>query len=211
MVQLVAGGPEMYDAMIFRESHQGTINFLAQQFENSKNLLVGAGTAFMDKARTVFEEVNSSEAMRRARALARSVGNMWEKDEIKSIWDLADFQSAKPTMQRYLMANPVVRDLFVAQRIDGYSDTYVDMEPGRKGLDHYDYRMVMDGVIVDTPPEKEGEEAGWSYRLFFEEYLEDDRPLDVAEKDMVLSSWEAMNAILAWGEDDPTDPLGGKL
>lgn len=211
MVQLVAGGPEMFDAMLFRESHQGTIDFIANQFANTRNMLVGAGTAFMEKARSVFEEVNSSEAIRRARALARSVENLWEKDDIKSIWELADFQNAKPTMQRWVMANPVVRELFHAQRLDGYSDTYLDMEPGCRGADHYDYRMVMDGVIVDTAPEKEGEEAGWSYRVFCEEIKEDDRLLDPAEKDMILMSWEAAEAILNMEIDDPTSPVGGKL
>ena len=52
------------------------------------------------------------------------------------------------------MAQPDIRSLYHKGHCDGYSDTYVDMEPGLVGEQHYDYRRVMDGVVEET-------ETGW--------------------------------------------------
>lgn len=112
------------------------------------------------------------------------------------------------------MANQKVREMYHNQQLDGYADTYLDLAPGQRGEDHYDYRRVMDGVVQDCKIiNAEGEEEdSWMMSFYFEgELAEGDRKLDVTEVSHILSTWDAMQAILAAGEADPTNPFGGSL
>ena len=53
-------------------------------------------------------------------------------------------------MKRYIMANPHVREAYQEQRIAGYDGTYKDPFADDTIENHYDYRRVMNGVVVDS-------------------------------------------------------------
>lgn len=211
MVQVVSGGVAEFNALAYQERHPSTIGFLQNQFQNARTVFTEAGERFMSGARELFERFNGDEALRRARALARKVQNTFQRNEIRAIQDLAGLQAANQVMQRWNMANPTLRTMFHEQRVDGYSDTYVDMHPGRVGDDHYDYRLVTNGMVLKVPKAKGEEEEGWKATFYFEEAAEGDRHLDVSEQSDILSTWDYVEAVLKIGEDDPSNQRGGKL
>lgn len=211
MVQVVSGGVAEFNALAYQERHPSTIQFLQSQFDNVRTTFTEAGQRFMAGARELFEQFNGDEALRRARALARTVKNAFQRNEIRSIFDLAGLQAANQEMQRWNMANPSIRQSYFDQRLDGYSDSYVDMHPGMIRDDHYDYQRVMNGMLQEVPEEQEGEDEGWKATFYFTPLEEGDRELDVSEQSDILSTWQYVNAILQIGEDDPTNQRGGKL
>jgi hypothetical protein len=84
-------------------------------------------------------------------------------------------------------------------------DTYVDVEPGLVGEEHYDYRRVMDGVMQDT------EDGGWYAKIYVEDLKEGDRDLSHGEKVDILQTWSRLEYLMALNKEDPTSPEGGYL
>lgn len=148
-VQVSYGDSNEFNALAFGQKHPGTLAFLENQVSNFSQTLTDAGRNFFSNARDVFDRFNGEAAMRLARAAVRKASSLFQRDEIRSIWDMGQMQQAPLTMQRWIMANPVVRQMFQDQRCDGYADTYVDMFPGTIGESHYDYRRAMNGLLVD--------------------------------------------------------------
>ena len=112
-------------------------------------------------------------------------------------------------MQRWIMANPDVRKLYHEQRIDGYSDTYEDIHENSIGESHYDYRRVMNGIVVDNDDEEA--DYGWSSVTYFEDLAEEDRELRIDEQYDILSSWHYLQRYLAVGKEDPTSLFNGDI
>lgn len=210
-MRVIQGGAEVFDALIYHEPHPETMNFLQNQFDNMSNAFGSAGSAFMETARNTWERFGSSDALQRAKAAVRMVKHMWQRDEIRSIWEMGAFQQAPLSMQRFLMANPVVREKFNNQLIDGYSDTYVDMYPKAIGWAHYDYQLARHGFFQVTEPEKEGGDHGFHVEFFFDDPVQGDRRLTHIEQHDIDISWDAMNALLADGGEDPTSVYANKL
>ncbi len=196
-----------YNAVVYGENHPNVLNYLENKisrFDSFSQTLTDAGRSFMSNVKDLYENVNGSEAMRVARAAIRKAGSMFQRDEIKSIWELTALQTAPPTMQRWIMANPVVREMYHQQRCDGYSDTYVDMHPGVIGKDHYDYRRAMHGMMVD-------EDDGWKVTFYLDDLVDGDRELVLSEKTDILNTWDIVSAIMKAGKEDPTSVYGSKL
>lgn len=213
-MRVITGGAETFDALIYHEPHPGTMNYLQSQFDNMSSTVAGIGSGFMETARRAWDNFGNSDAFRRAKAAVRMVTHMWQRDEIKSIWEMASFQQAPLAMQRLLMANPNVRQMYNEQRLDGYSESYVDMYPNKSGWHHYDYQQVTDGMVrtpVIKGKDEEHDEHDFHVEFFFGEPVEGDRHLDIYEQHDLLKSWDAMNVLIADGGEDPTSIYNSKL
>lgn len=214
MVRLVSGGPAEFNAIAYQERHPTTLQFLANQFQNVSSTFTGAGQRFLEGAKELYEKYNSFDALRQARALARAVTGSFQGEEIRDFRTIEETQRANLRMQRLIMAEPFLRNRYHQQQVNGYSDTYVDMYPEDVGERHYDYRLVMDGVVVPVPadPTVEGDEEGWKVTWYFDEMAEGDRPLDVTEVAIVQNSvWNTVKYFVEHGDRDPTDVENGKL
>jgi len=205
MISVGYGDSQDFNALVYGERHPGTIQFLENQVTNFSQSLNEAGKSFFSNARSVFEQFNSETAMRLARAAVRKASSLFQKDEIRDIWDLGELQQAPLRMQRFIMAEPTVRQMYIDQRCDGYADTYVDMQPGAIGTEHYDFRRATNGMVMDD------EENDWVCRQFHDDLVEGDRELDLEEKVDILNTWEAVRALMAAGREDPTSPFNSKL
>jgi hypothetical protein len=95
-------------------------------------------------------------------------------------------QNANPTMQRWVMAHPVVRQEYINNNIEGYPDSYVNIFGNDIGSEDYNYRRVMDGVVQDT-------EDGFVINHYIDELLPGDRELDHNEKAVILNTWDAID------------------
>ncbi len=203
MAQFHDGGGIVFDALAYSQPHASTLRFLTSQFENATSALMNAGQAFVEQARQAFEQISGSHAMRTLRAAGRAIRNAWQLDEIRPMRDIGEFQHALPIMQRWIMAEPTTRKLYHQQRIDGYSDSYVDLEPGRIGEEHYDYRRVMDGILVVQETDDE-EATTWTATTYMEELLPDDVDLELDQQMDILKAWDWLRAHIAQRGDDPT-------
>ncbi len=205
MAQVVYGGSQEFDALIYGYQHPGTLQYLENQFQNVGNHLTEYGKKFYEQARNLYEQFEGSAAIRATRAALQKVSSIFQRDEVRSLWELSEIQNAPLTMQRWIMAEPTVRRMYHDQRCDGYSDSYVDLYPKAIGDDHYDYRRVKQGII------EEPEEGPWHYTTYFDDLVEGDRELNLDEQIAILSTWEVVCSLMAKGEDDPTSVFGNKL
>lgn len=207
MIQVTVGGSDEFNALMYGQKHPGTLQFLQNQVTNISSTLNDAGRSFFAGARDVYERFNGENAMRLARAAMRKAGSAFQRDEIRPLFTIGEMQQAPLSMQRFIMAEPTIRNMFHQQRCDGYSDTYIDLHPTAVGVDHYDYRRAMNHMVVDS----EDEEHEYVCRIFFDDLVDGDRELALDEKVDVLSTWDLMKAFMEKGGEDPTSAFASNL
>jgi hypothetical protein len=159
----------------------------------------------MDRTYQLFDRYNSSAAMEFARNAVRTVSGIFDVHTIRAMNELQEFVKANDIMQRYLMCSERINTLYLQQRIDGYSDTYINMNGTNVGEANYDYRRVNDGILQWTTDDD------WKIVEYGEELREGDRDLLFSEQLDILHSQRALEYLIALGKDDPTSTTGGQL
>lgn len=205
-MQYALGAASAFDALIYPEKHPGTIDYLRNQFTHYSDTLNQAGKQFLQRGAAIVETFNNSEALRFARSVVQNTfGNTQiENNIILSIFELEKFQSASLNMQRWIMANPTVRNLYHNQKCDGFSATYIDVENKKVAENHYDWRRVNNGIMHI-------EKDNWTVTQYFEDLKEGDRDLLIEEQTAILRTWNSLDFLLALGEGDPTSAEGAML
>lgn len=199
--------PEIFNYLIHPEQNPLNQQYLDYQRQQSYGMLSEIGRKFYDASLEAYNTLANSFAVKAAKAMVRRIRNVFQADSVMSLETIEELQMAPPLMQRYIMANPVIRELHQEQRIDGYSDTYVDMYPKDKGEEHYDYRRVMNGVVKF---EGEGEDSTWTFRNYLDELVEGDRELTAGEQADIIGVWELAELFLEAGVDI-TNQYGGEV
>lgn len=161
-----------------------------------------AMSGFIERSKRIYDKYNGAEALERTRKALRSMKGVKNPNIIRYISDLDDFRSAGLAMQRYLMADPVIRRNMQLQRCDGYSATYKDVHPGTIGKSHYDYRRATNGICVRTIDE-DGDDV-FELTQYHEQLIDGDRELDFEEMAMLQDAW-AIQRMFAAAEIDSTD------
>lgn len=210
MANFYDGGSTMFNALAYGAPHPSITQFLSERMENLSQMVHTAGVDFVQQARDAYERYSGDQAMRVMRAVNRAVTNFWQTDTIRPLVSIGQLQHAPLTMQRFLMAEPTTRKMYHQQRVDGYSESYVDIHPGDRGQDHYDYRRVMQGFVVVDDADEEGME-GFSATTYFDELLPDDVELDHGQQIDILQSWDYLQAAIEKGGDDPTSRFNSAL
>lgn len=202
-----ANNPVVLDYLLYPEQNPINQSYIYNQIASVSNTLNDIGKNFLAASQDIYTRINDSEMIRRAKATIKQALGITQVNEFSYYSTLQKLQEATPFMQNYIMANPVVRELYNEQRCDGYSDTYVDIDKGRIGDTHYHYRRVMDGVIHDV---EENGKYNWVAKVYMEDLLPGDRELEIDEQSKVLATWEVMNMFIKAGQD-VTNPNGGEL
>lgn len=109
----------------------------------------------------------------------------------KELLSFTDLQNADLTMQRHVMSHPAVRQLYLDQNIDGYSETYKNVFGKGVGEQDYGYRLVTDGLVQDT------KDGGFIIRHHIEDLLPGDKAPTHYEKVQVAHSYDAIDYILS--------------
>lgn len=204
-MQVITGGARTFTALAFQNQHPDNQGYFAQKVADLTNTfgdtLSDIGNGFMSGAAALYDSFYGSDAMRAARAAVRKVKSLWDRDDIRALCGIGEQQDAKPVMQRWLMAEPTYRELYHQQRVDGYSDEYVDMEPGAVGNDHYDYRRVTDGLLVTV--EDPDSDHDWEMVHHIEDLREGDVDLEIDQVSDILESWRHRAMHVVAGGKDP--------
>ncbi|MNU19668.1 hypothetical protein D3C71_79010 [compost metagenome] len=205
MVQVVVGGNTEFNALVYGQKNPGTISFLEREAFTVSPHLTAAGAQFFANQAALFEQYNGAEALRLAAAAVKKVGSIFQPNSIRALLTVPEIQNAPLAMQRWIMAEPTIRELYHQQRCDGFADTYVDMHPGFVGREHYDWRQVQHGMV-----QTEDEEAPLA-TFYFDELAEGDRELTLDEKMDIVSTWEVVKLNAKAGKADPTSAYGTEL
>jgi hypothetical protein len=208
MAQVIVGGTREFDMAVSGEQHPETAQYLRNQVASLGQFTGSASQAWLDSVQQSYQQFASDDAMRHARAALRQVSGYMQADGIRRLNTMEEFQQAPVKMQRYLISHPEVRRLYLAQRIDGWSDTYADVQPGAIGEDHYDYRRVNQGMLKETPDDDESE---WVSSTWIEELRPEDRELKMVEQNEIITSQEILASFMLTALQDGTSKTGGLL
>jgi len=203
MATLYEGGLDDFAGMVYGAYHSNTVEFLRQAPAQLSERLNAAGQQFVAAANNVLGTFNLDDAMRKMRAAGRIAAAAFQTNVIRELKTIEELQNPPPCMRHLIMACPEVRTMYFNQTVDGYSEQYVDAEPGLIGHDHYDYRRVMHGIVTEEP-------EGWRSS----EYLEDTQEGDVLYFDQqveVLDTWAVLKLKLAEGKNDPVSRWNASL
>lgn len=198
------GGGDMFGAMVYGETTEATRSFLESQFDRPTQYLSEGAARFQERAKSLYDRAKNSRVGRLMKAAGRKMQSSWRQDKIFAPQGLHDLQHARATMQRWNMANPNLRTVYHRQMCDGYSDTYVDMEPKAVGEAQYDYRRATNGLVMDT-------EKGWVVTNHFEDIYANDRELTFEEQCDIQESWEMIDSYLDLAKEDPTSKFAALL
>jgi len=156
----------------------------------------------------VYDQIHNSEAAQLARAAVRSAKSLFAPNKIVYLESLEQLQAASPLMMRWAMSQPDLRALHIQQRCHGYGELYTtDFSPNQVGEEDYNWRRVMDGVVVMD--EIDGQ-SSWYSRQYAEDLLPGDRELDTFERLDIIRTWDIIQMAIDAG-DDPSNPNGGTL
>lgn len=195
--------PELFNAMILPEMRESTRSWLEQQSTRSFEGLSEVGKKFAEMGSAAYRRLTDVSIGRQARSVVRSLAGVLGGDRIQPIESYTGLQMARPVMQQYIMAEPSYRKLYHEQRCNGYSDSYVDLEPGRVGEAHSVYRRVMDTVLVDTP-------TGWEVTMYPDELQEWEQALQPDRQKVILDAWSLVKRAIGEGVD-PGDIFNSPL
>lgn len=198
----VAGG-DLIDVFAGGHLDNNTLNWLQQRNDSVLQTVTGHAREFFHQAQSLYNMVSSSDAMMLLRNLTAKkevVGSF----DISPLHSLVGLQTANPYMQRWIMAQPDLRSRYLNQEVEGYGESYVNRHGTSVGSGHYDYRRVMDGIVV-------ADEDTFSYTHYYEALPDEERDLTVFEKVDILRTWNTIQKYLDEGDDDPTSVIGAKL
>lgn len=196
--------------LLYPELSSQSRAWVEEQFYRPTEHLTDFGRNLYDRAVNFFKKATDGTIERSVRSMYRSLKGAHSPNTIFDIDTVQELRSAKPLMQRYIMADEEVRGLYQRQLCDGYSDSYVDYHPGDIGKDHYDWRRVMSGAVVDIDEDNEEPTKPWRVVTYVDDLEEGDRLLEVDEKFILRNAWAVARSAIAAGKD-PTDIFGGDL
>lgn len=210
MATIIEGGAATFDATVLGAQHPGTIAFIRQQFNTFTHHVGDAARSFIEETKELFESLNNDNALQLLRSARRALDSIWLPNEIQPLYNIGQVQHAPDAMVRWIMADVETRQMYHQGRIEGYGERYVDLQPGKVGEDHYDYRRVMNGVVV-VDKESDGDgDYGWQTTTYFERLRPDDRELELVEQQDILRTY-ALLAKLRENSEDYTSPYGADI
>lgn len=192
-------GPAM-DMMMYGERSPFLSNYLSEQIHHLTNMpiLNQFGTRILNAVTNSYNFITDQMTQLGFKRELENLNVGILDNYFTNLTTWEQLQQANTTMQRWVMANPKLKELYVKQNIDGYGEEYRDITDGAIGEDDYNYRRVMSGVIQDV-----GEDE---YKIvhYYEDLLPGDRELTHYEKDIVLNTWSTVDWILENCEFDFT-------
>lgn len=197
-------GADLIDVMAGGHIDTGTTEWLQERSNALRSTLSGAAASFVESARSMYTMISTTDAAQILRNLTAKATSLWSPVQIAPLLTLPQLQTANPIMQRWVMACPEVRTRYLNQELEGYGDSYTNYHRDAIGPAHYDWRRVMDGIVVVN-------EKDWGYTSYVDLMGEGEEPLSVHQKVDILKTWNAVRHYLEEGDEDPTSTCGAKL
>lgn len=203
-MQYQAGGIDLMDIAAGGHLDQSTTSWLGARSDTLRANLSTHATNFFNKAVDLYSIISTSDAIQAMRNLVSKKDHAYDINSIYAANTVDTLQTANIVMQRYIMAEPSIRELYLNSSVSGYNGSYVNLHGDAIGSMHYDYRRVTQGMVVRN-------EDQLQYSHYYDTIGEGDRELTIHEKVDILKTWNAVQLALDANETDPTSPEGNLL
>lgn len=198
MSLIVDGSRDYYDALMGTTVTPSLTNFLNDSLNTFSQRLADGAQDLYQRAYSLYDSMMGDQSLRQAQIIRNNFDDVWSDSSPAYLPTIDMMQEARLISQRYIMVNPLVRQYYYDDRVEGYAGSYRDPYPDVPTEEHSDYKRVLNGVLqVDE------EEDTWHYVTYLDEYLSDEAPLDVTEQANILDTWKCVEAYLKRHGRDP--------
>lgn len=182
----------------------GTMGWMHERTQNLMSTVSATTASWFNKAKSFYQTITEVDANQALRNLTAKVDQSWKGNNVHLCHNLQQVQSANPVLQRYLMAEPQLRQLYLDQSCEGFAGSYINFQGDAIGVNQYDYRRVTDGMLMVK-------EDHVQWNDFYEQIPDNDKELELYEKADMIRNWNLVNIALDAGEMDPSSPIGNLL
>lgn len=145
--------PHVASAMMFPQQHPANIAYIETNLYRYNENLNASALQFVQQHNQVYQQINHSDIARKVRQLTSRTSEIFDLNLIRPLETVEQFQGANPMEQRLIMASPYIRGLYQSNKVEGFYDSYRDMEPGAIAESHNDYRAIWDGHVQEVGDE----------------------------------------------------------
>ena len=181
-----------------------TTNWIQDRTQALMSTVSATTAGWFNKARTFYQTISETDAVQALRNLTAKSDLSWKGNNVHLCTSIEQIQASNPVLQRYLMAEPNLRQLYLNQSCEGFAGVYNNVHGNAIGVNHYDYRRVTDGMLMVTESEIE-------WNDFYELIPDNDKELELYEKADMIRNWNLVNIALDANEMDPSSPIGNLL
>lgn len=107
---------------------------------------------FVNRAIEKRQSYDTGHIRRSLDAVISTASALWQPDSIRYLKTAEDIQNCPDQMRRWIMASPVVREMYLDGRLEGYQGEYINTQAAGIGHEHYDYLYATSGMMI---PNKE--------------------------------------------------------
>lgn len=208
MNPIIYGDENVVAELTYGTRSDALIQTLRNNLSIQNPLLNEQGKLYAQRSASVFEQVSGWDVVRAARKAVAGVTSYVQTDSILALADLESIQTANVRMQRWIMADIDVRKFFNDGRVDGFSETYIDIQPGMIGRDHYDYRCATHGIVIAKEKDESIRYEVTQYQMPLASW---DEALSTRNRTDISRTWQVTRSLLLEGADDPVSRFGGKI
>lgn len=208
MARLTIGNDAVFEAMRPTNYTAQVYDFVNDQVNKYQQFFGGVQNCITDRIQQWQTAYVNTDAARVGMALVRQFQSHFAPESIRPLSDIWELQNAPTEMMRGIMAMPEARKLANKQMCNAYQGNYYDMFPTAQPQEHRDYKLVYDGIVIDSPDD----DVDYTYTLYGDDMVTEDayQYLHVDQKHDIIATRNLMLAAMA--EDiDFTDPMDGRL
>lgn len=178
------------DLMLYGNKSNILNNYLMQQMQRVQPTFNEFSSRIYNALQNSYNFVNDKMIQYGILNQLNQQGVQVQDDYFRELLSFQDLQQANLTMQRWVMSHPQVRQYYLDQNIDGYSDTYNNVFGKGVGEADYNYRRVMDGALVDN------DDDTFTIKWYNEDLLEGDVPLNHYQQVRIRNTYDAIDHVL---------------
>lgn len=200
-----AYGVDLMDIAAGGHMDTQTTSWLADRSSALRESMGSAALNWFNTAKSFVQIIDTSSAIQAFRNITSKQESVWNTNNIHQCFTIEQLQTANPVQQRYIMAEPRLRDMYLNNSVEGYGDSYINHQGDAVGIKQYDYRRVTDGIMLEQPDET------FEVNVFHEIVPDGDKELTLHQKVDILRNWNLVNVALDAAEMDPTSQFGNML
>lgn len=194
VADVIYGGDESLNALIYKPLDRGTSEYLQRHLDTTLGSIKNLSSRFTSAVRGLYDRFHGEDVLLRAKLALMSAGKHLNQDVIYPV-RYHTYRDINLMMQRYVMSNEEVSNLYKRNKCYGFKDTYIDPEPSVHGKERVDYQRVMDGVLQFE------EESGEGYFCYYTNSMDEEEELSALDKISVLDTWDVVARLIAEGAD----------
>ena len=206
MAHFSYAGENTFNAIASGGVNRGLHNLIGNRLMAMSEAMGGVGSQWIQSAKEMFQAYDIDRVERSVDMFKQQNEALWTANDIRPLYGIDALQTASHVMQRWVMANPMIRKAWQSGRCEGYGSDYVDYQPGMVGHQHDDYCKVMNGMADYTDT---GDLTSTTYSNAYDDSgLEE---LSFREQQDVISTWSDAEYYFGQADADPTSQTGGVL